>query len=89
MKILYKNATVEKQFCSKHKGKWRYPEQVKKKLEAAENYIINADSLMDIANYPPFHFEHLRGNRKDEWSIIPCDDCENEILAGDILELYH
>ena len=65
-------------------------------MEAAENYIIQADSLMDIANYPPFHFEHLKGDRKDEWSIrlgntgyrvtmIPCDEYEQEILDGDIL----
>ena len=96
MKILYNNSTAEKQFCSKYKKKWRYPEQVKKKLEAAENYILNADSLMDIANFLPFHFEHLKGNRKKEWSIrlgntgyrvtmIPCDDNENEIIGGDIL----
>ena len=87
--------TAEKQFCSKYKKKWRYPEQVKKKLEAAENYMIEADSLMDIANYPPFHFEHLKGDRKDEWSIrlgntgyrvtiIPCDENEKEIIEGDI-----
>ncbi|MBR3311739.1 MAG: type II toxin-antitoxin system RelE/ParE family toxin [Solobacterium sp.] len=91
--------TAKKQFCSMYKKKWRYPEKVKKKLEAAENYINKADSLMDIANYPPFHFEHLKGNRKDEWSIrlgntgyrvtmIPCDDQENEILEGDILAQY-
>ena len=96
MKILYNNSTAEKQFCSKYKKKWRYPEQVKKKLEAAENYILNADSLMDIANFLPFHFEHLKGNRKEEQSIrlgntgyrvtmIPCDDNENEIIGGDIL----
>ena len=96
MKILYRNTIAEKQFCSKYKKKWRYPEQVKKKLEAAENYIISANSLMDIANYRPFHFERLKGSRKDEWSIrlgntgyrvtmIPCDDNENEILDGDIL----
>jgi plasmid maintenance system killer protein len=58
--------------------------------------MINADSLMDVANYLPFHFERLRGDRKDEWSIrlgntgyrvtmIPCDENENEILEGDIL----
>jgi plasmid maintenance system killer protein len=51
---------------------------------------------MDIANFLPFHFEHLKGNRKEEWSIrlgntgyrvtmIPCDDNENEIIGGDIL----
>lgn len=56
----------------------------------------NAESLMDIANYPPFHFEHLKGDRKDEWSIrlgntgyrvtmIPCDNDGNEIVKGDIL----
>ena len=96
MNILYKNKFAEKQFCSRYKKKWKYPEQVRKKLEAAENYMINADSLIDVANYPPFHFERLRGNRKDEWSIrlgntgyrvtmIPCDENENEILEGDIL----
>ena len=91
MNILYKNKFAEKQFCSRYKKKWKYPEQVRKKLEAAENYMINADSLMDVANYLPFHFERLRGDRKDEWSIrlgntgyrvtmIPCDENENEIL---------
>ena len=96
MQILYKSETAKKQFCSEYKKKWRYPEQVKKKLEAAENFIINAESLMDVANYPPFHFEHLKGDRKDEWSIrlgntgyrvtmIPCDNDGNEITEGDIL----
>jgi plasmid maintenance system killer protein len=96
LNILYKNKFAEKQFCSRYKKKWKYPEQVRKKLEAAENYMINADSLMDVANYLPFHFERLRGDRKDEWSIrlgntgyrvtmIPCDENENEILEGDIL----
>lgn len=96
MTILYKNETAKKQFCSEYKRNWRYPEQVKKKLEAAENYILSSDSLMDIANYPPFRFEHLQGNRKEEWSIrlgntgyrvtmIPCDDEGNEITEGDIL----
>ena len=69
MQILYKNETAKKQFCSEYKKQWRYPEQVKKKLESAENFMRNAESLMDIANYPPFHFEHLIGDRKDEWSI--------------------
>lgn len=56
----------------------------------------NAESLMDVANYPPFHFEHLKGDTKDEWSIrlgntgyrvtmIPCDNDGNEIVEGDIL----
>ncbi len=96
MKILYKSQNVKKQFCSEYKKTWRYPEQVKKKLEATENFIKNASSLLDIAKYPPFHFEKLQGNRKEEWSIrlgntgyrvtiIPCDDEENEITSGDIM----
>lgn len=96
MKILYKSETVKKQFSSEYKKKWRYPERVKMKLEAAENFILNAESLMDVANYIPFHFEHLKGNRKDEWSIrlgntryrvtmIPCDNEGQEITEGDIL----
>lgn len=96
MIILYKNKNAEKQFCSDYRLKWRYPEKVKLKLAAAENYIRNADSLVDIANYPPFHFEKLIGQRKKEWSIrvgntgyrvtmIPCDDSKKEIIQGDIM----
>ena len=96
MTILYKNKTAKEQFCSEYKKKWRYPDQVKKKLEAAETYILNSDSLLDIANYQPFHFERLKGNRKDEWSIrlgntgyrvtmIPCDNNGDEIVDGDIM----
>lgn len=100
MKILFKNITVEKSFSSKYKKKWRYPEQVKKRLVSTENYILQAPSLKDIANYPPFHFHQLKGNRKGEWSIylgntgyrvtmIPCDDEGNEIKQGDIIAQCH
>ena len=96
MIILYKNQTVKRQFSSEYKKTWRYPEQVKKKLEAAENYIRNSESFLDIANYPPFHLERLKGDRKQEWSIrlgntgyrvtmIPCDDDGKEIVDGDIM----
>ena len=96
MRILYKNDKVKIQFNSSYKKKWRYPEIVKKKLESTENFIKNANSFMDLANYPPFHLEHLQGDRKNEWSIrlgntgyrvtmIPCDDSDQEIIEGDIL----
>ena len=45
MQILYKNKTAEKQFSSKYKKSWKYPEQVKRKLEAAENFIRSSSSL--------------------------------------------
>lgn len=96
MQILYKNKNVEKQFSSKYKKSWKYPDQVKRKLEAAENFIKNSASLLDIAKYPPFHFHGLQGNRKGEWSLylgntgyrvtlIPCDDDGIEIRNGDIM----
>ena len=98
MRIIFKSEAVKKQFSSEYKKKWRYPEQVKKKLEAAENFILNSNSLQDVAGFTPFHFEHLKGNRKDEWSIrlgntgyrvtmIPCDDDGSEITEGDILSI--
>ena len=69
---------------------------MKRKLEKAENFILNANALSDIVIYPPFHFERLKGERKFEWSIrlgntgyrvtmIPCDAEENEIIDGDIM----
>ncbi|MDD4011884.1 MAG: hypothetical protein PHI83_07035 [Sphaerochaetaceae bacterium] len=96
MIIRFKNATAEKQFSSKHKKGWRYPEQVKKKLLAAENFIQNSSSLKDIVCYSPYHFHPLKGDRKGEWSIylgktgyrvtmIPCDNAGNEITEGDII----
>lgn len=96
MEILYKNKTAEQQFSSKYKSKWRYPEQVKTNLQAAENAFKAATSLQDIASYPPFHFHSLKGDRKNEWSIylgntgyrvalIPCDDDGNTITSGDII----
>lgn len=96
MKITYKNKTAEKQFSSEYKSSWRYPKQVQIKLQAAENYIQRAESLLDIANYRPFHFHPLKGSRKTEWSIylgdtgyrvtlFPCDDDGKPIISGDII----
>ena len=96
MQLIYKNNKAEKQFSSKYIKSWRYPEQVTKRLLAIENYMLSASSLQDIAAYIPYHFERLKGNRKDEWSIrvgstgyrvtlIPCDELKREISSGDII----
>ena len=45
MEILYKGKAVEKQFSSKYKKTWKYPKEVKRKLEAAENFIVSSSSL--------------------------------------------
>lgn len=96
MNIIYKNATAKKQFSSEYKKSWRYPEKVKEKLQAAENFILKATTLSDIVNYQPFHFHQLKGDRKSEWSIylgntgyrvtlFPCDDLGTPIINGDII----
>ena len=45
MEILYKSKAVEKQFSSKYKKTWKYPKEVKRKLEAAEHFIVSSSSL--------------------------------------------
>ena len=96
MEILYKSKAVEKQFSSKYKKTWKYPKEVKRKLEAAENFIVSSSSLLDIVNYPPFHFHGLHEDRKGEWSIylgntgyrvtmIPCGDDGEILIGGDIM----
>ena len=96
MQIIFKNTKVEKQFSSKHRMNWSYPKQVQIKLLATENYILQADSLRDVANFPPFHLEKLRGNHKDEWSIrlgntgyrvifYPCGEDGKAMIGGDVL----
>lgn len=98
MVIHYKSRAVEQQFASKHQKKWHYPEQVKEKLKATETFIEQAASLSDIINYPPFHFHHMKGKRKEEWSIylgktgyrvtmVPCDDHGQKITSAEILLL--
>lgn len=96
MKIIFKNAKVEKDFSSNYASKWKYPGAVKRKLAATENIIQQATSLQDIIGYSPFHFHPLKGNRKNEWSIylgntgyrvtlIPCNEKEEPIIDGDIV----
>ena len=96
MKILYKNTAAKKQFSSEYTKKWKYPDTVKKKLVSIENFIINADSFLDLLKYPGYHLHTLEGDRNGEWalnvgktgyrvSLIPCDTNGNELLSGDIV----
>lgn len=96
MKIIYKNKSAEKAFSSAYISKANYPKPVTKKLVSIENFIEQAESLLDIVKYPPFHFHSLQGKLKGEWAInvgstgyrvqaIPCDEEGNEITTGDII----
>lgn len=69
--------------------------KVYKKLSSIINFIENADSLLDIKNYPSFHFHDLDNEYKDQWAIyvgrtgyrihiIPQDSKNNLIRKGDV-----
>lgn len=98
MKIKYKNRTAERQFDLKHEASWQYPKVVTTKLKAMNTFIESAASLSDLAQYPPYHFHQLKGDRKHEWglylgntgyrvTLIPLDDQEKEIIDGDIIHI--
>lgn len=68
---------------------------VYKKLSSIINFIENADSLLDIKNYPSFHFHNLDDEYKDQWAIyvgqtgyrihiIPQDSNNKLIKKGDV-----
>ena len=69
MEICYKSRRVMK-LCTDYKiAKRELGDLVAEKLMSAINFIENAISLMDVANYPPFHFHELRGRRQGTYSI--------------------
>ena len=96
MKIIYDSKKVEKAFSSEYIKSWRYPEKVKRKLVAMENFIVAADSFNDLIVFPSYRCHQLKGDRAGEWSLyvgntgyrvtlIPCDDDGKKIIDGDII----
>lgn len=96
MKILYKNKKAKEQFDPMYMKAWKYNETVRKRIIKIKEIISVSDSLYDIATYPTFFLEKLKGDRKAEWSIrvgntgyritlIPCDEKENLLIGGDVL----
>lgn len=52
MKIINKNKSAEKAFSSAYISKANYPKPVIKRLASIENFIEQAESLLDIIKYP-------------------------------------
>lgn len=69
MHIEYKNKNVKNICTNLDDAKKDYPLKIAKKIIRAINYIENADSLMDVIQYQPFHFHGLEGVRKGQYSI--------------------
>ena len=69
MTIIYDSTHVKK-LCKDKKYALKAMDLiVYKKLSAIINFIENADSLLDIKNYPSFHFHDLDDEYKDQWAI--------------------
>jgi proteic killer suppression protein len=58
------------ELCTEYKtAKKKLDNIVAEKLMSTINFIENADSLLDVANYLPFHFHELKGKRKGTYAI--------------------
>lgn len=69
MKIQYRNKKLSIICTNYDKAKRKYNDIVAKKIIKAINFIEGANNLIDIINYPPFHFHDLKGNLCGLYSI--------------------
>lgn len=98
MTIEYKSKEVEEVCTKRQKAVKCFDEIVYKKLASIINYIEQADSLLDIINYPSYKFHDMKGYKHlNEWSIyigrtgyrlilIPLNENNNPIEKGDVLK---
>ena len=69
MEIRYKKREL-KSICENYgKAKKEHGADVAERLFSAIDFIKAAPSVIDIRNYPPFHFHPLQGNKKGEFAI--------------------
>lgn len=69
MEVTYRNAQVKKACTDYKKATKLYNKDVAEKLQKAINFIDAAESLMDVRNFPPFHFHQLKGDKKGYCAI--------------------
>lgn len=69
MEIKYKTTQI-KNICENYgKAKKKYGADVAERLFSAIDFIEAAASIVDVRNYPPFHFHPLEGDRRNEYTI--------------------
>ena len=69
MEIRYKKKEL-KNICENYgKAKKEYGENVAERLFSAIDFIKAAPNVIDIINYPPFHFHSLKGDKNGQFSI--------------------
>ncbi len=92
------DSTHVKKLCTDRKYALKFIDLiVYKKLSSIINFIENANSLLDIKNYPSYKFHDLEGEEyENQWIIyigntgyrihlIPQDSNNNIIQKGDVI----
>lgn len=69
MHLEYRNPKVEKQCTDLKQAKKEFSEKVANKLFKLINYMISADSLADVTNYPRYRFHKLVGDLSGLYAI--------------------
>ena len=69
MEIIYKSQKLQGLCTDIHKATKAFNANVAEKLIATIDYIESAESLVDVRNYPPFHFHQLKHDKKEYCSI--------------------
>ena len=69
MIIEYKNSKIRKQCTDFREANKHYNRKVAEALHSVINYIENADTLIDVKNFPPFNLHPLQRDRKGTFAI--------------------
>jgi len=100
MKIQYNNKHIEKQCTNFTEAQKLFGKTVADKLHAAIQFIIAAETLQDIKNFPPFRLHSLQGKRQGQFAIdlgkksgwrvilIPLDHNGEQWVIKDIQDIY-
>lgn len=101
MKILYNNKSVQKQCENFKESKKCFNQIVAEKLHSTINFILNAESLMDVYYMRTYNLHPLKGDKYGRFAIdlgrklgyrlliTPLDEKGNPMNTTDnILEMY-
>lgn len=69
MQVSYKNKRIEKQCTNLREAKKAYSEKVAIKLLKRVHFLMAAENLESVINYPIHHFHDLKGNREGLYAI--------------------
>lgn len=64
MNIQYKTGKLQRDCTEYRRARKEFGEEVAKRLHKAVNFIEQAESLMDVRKFTPFHFHALTQNLK-------------------------